>query len=614
MSISLPGIFPKKAAKNRVSRRQVRIRRAMVITAAGMVAVAAVGYRMQQDREANLRDTAGSVTTLSVAEVPAEAPELLFKDVAGQLGIRMRHGPGARSRILPEDTGSGLAWADVDGDGDFDLYVVNFPHPGGVAQVHDGADWNRLFRNDGDRFTDITEASGTADPEGFGMGASFADFDDDGDADLYVTNWGPNRLFRNRGDGSFEEVAAQLSVADSLWSIASVWGDFDRDGRLDLYVTNYVAIDTGIEELARDEESFDPNWQGIPLALNPNAFDPEPNRLYRQRQDGSFEDVALTSGASNPLGRSLAATAVDLDDDGWMDLYVANDVSPNVLLRNLGAQLGDALFEDASSSTGTADPRGSMGIAVTDLSEGGGSPDGLPDLFVTHWIAQENALYQAVLAGGHQLEYRDKTRHLGLGEISTERVGWGAVFADFDLDGRRDLAVANGSTLEDGKQPPGLVPQPLFLFWNTGEGFADLAQVSGPMFAVPHNARGLAAADYDGDGDVDLAISINRGSPLLLRNDAATGHGWLAVRLAAPAAKAFGARLELTSGGRLQTMWWGSDVSFASGHAPEAVFGLGPGAGKVDVVVEWADGRRSERLAVPISQRLTVHYPSEEPG
>ncbi|MCH9651691.1 MAG: CRTAC1 family protein [Deltaproteobacteria bacterium] len=609
MSTSLPSA----TSKNRPNRRLQRIRRSMVITVSGFLAVAAVGYRLQQGREADLRDTSDSVTVLSVAEVPASAPELPFVDVADQLGIRMRHGPGPRSRILPEDTGSGLAWGDIDGDGDFDLYVVNFPAQGGSSSPSGEAEWNRLFRNDGDRFSDLTAVSGTADPEGFGMGASFADFDDDGDVDLYVTNWGPNRLFRNRGDGTFEEVAAKLGVADPLWSVASLWGDFDRDGRLDLYVTNYVAIDTGIEELARDEASFDPSWQGIPLALNPNAFDPEPNRLYRQREDGSFEDVALTSGASNPLGRSLAATAVDLDGDGWLDLYVANDVSPNVLLRNLGAQLGEALFEDASSSTGTADPRGSMGIAVTDLQQEGGSPDGLPDLFVTHWVAQENALYQAVLADGHQLEYRDKTRHLGLGEISTERVGWGAVFADFDLDGRGDLAVANGSTLEDGEKPPGLAPQPLFLFWNTGDGFADLARVSGPTFAAPHNARGLAAADYDGDGDVDLAISINRGSPLLLRNDTATGHDWLAVRLDAPAARAFGARLELTSGELRQVMWWGSDVSFASGHAPEAVFGLGPGAGNVDLLVEWADGRRSEHLDVPPSQRITVDYPSKEP-
>ena len=601
---------PDRRRPRRPNRRLRRIQIALVATAAGMAALTAGGYWLQRAREADLRDAGDAVTLISVAAVPDDAPEIPFADVAVALGIDMRHAPGARRRILPEDTGSGLAWADVDGDDDFDLYVVNFPHP---DQAEEAA-WNRLFRNDGDRFTDVTSASGIADPEGFGMGASFADFDDDGDADLYVTNWGPNRLFQNRGDGTFDEVAAALGVADPLWSIAGVWGDFDRDGRLDLYVTNYVAVETGIEARAADDASLDPSWEGIPLALNPNAFDPQPNRLFRQRADGGFEDIALLAGASNPGGRSLAATAVDFDDDGWLDLYVANDVSPNALLRNLGAELGEALFEDVSSQTGTADPRGSMGIAVTDLATNDDGPDGYPDLFVSHWVAQENALYQAVIGDKGRLEYRDKTRLLGLGEISTERVGWGAAFVDLDLDGRRDLVVANGSTLEDRAQPPGLVAQPLFLFWNTGAGFADLAALSGPALAAPHVARGLATADYDGDGDVDLAVAVNRGSPLLLRNDGAVGHAWLAVRLAGPAAATFGARLTVTRAGRRQILWRGAGVSYASGHAPEAIFGLGPGAGAADLVVDWADGRRSELRGVAPGRRVTARYSTSTSG
>ncbi|MCG8457680.1 MAG: VCBS repeat-containing protein, partial [Holophagales bacterium] len=528
-----------------------RIFRTVVATAAGLAAVAVAGYRLQQSRAAILRDATEAVTVSSVAAVPDNAPDLPFVDVASALGIHMRHGPGARRRNLPEDTGSGLAWADIDGDRDFDLYVVSFPATHGSPSADDDAGWNRLFRNDGGRFTDITALSGTADPDGFGMGASFADFDDDGDADLYVTNRGPNRLFRNAGDGTFEDVAAALAVDDPLWSVGCAWGDFDRDGRLDLYVTNSVDADIDIEARTGVDPVPDAQWQGIPLALNPNAFDPQPNRLYRQLADGSFEDVALSAGASNPEGRSLAATAVDLDGDGWLDLYVANDVSPNALLRNLGATVGAGLFEDASAFTGTADPRGSMGISVTDLPGADGVPDGLPDLFVTHWVAQENAFYQAVGVGRRNLEYRDKTRHLGLGEISTDRVGWGAAFVDLDLDGRRDLVVANGSTLEapgEDDAAPTLVAQSMFLFWNTGSGFVDLAPVSGRALAAKHVARGLAAADYDGDGDVDLAVAINRGHPLLLRNDGDTGHGWLAVRLDGPAAATFGARLTLISG------------------------------------------------------------------
>jgi hypothetical protein len=300
---------------------------------------------------------------------------------------------------------------------------------------------------------------------------------------------------------------------------------------------------------------------------------------------------------------------VDLDGDGWLDLYVANDVSPNVLLHSLGAEVGEALFEDISTRTGTADPRGSMGISVTDLGGGeAGEPDGLPDLFITHWVAQENALYQALHTPGGRLEYRDRIRRRGLGEISTQRVGWGSAFVDLDLDGRIDLAVANGSTLEDGAVQPRLLPQPLFLFWNDGERFHDLAPHAGDGLE-PVVGRGLAAADYDGDGDVDLAVSVNRGRPLLLRNETQGGGGWLAVRLRGPAAARFGARLELTAGGERQIRWWGADASYASGHAPEVIFGLGSTIGPWDLQVNWMDGAVSAMPGLTSGRRVVVEHP-----
>jgi len=606
-----------KPKRPKTSRRQRRIWISVAAMAGGLLLVAAAGSWLEQTRNTDLEDASDAVTALDLETAPADAPEFRFRNVAAEVGINLRQGPAVRSRILPEDTGAGLAWGDVDGDGDFDLYIVNFP---GDSEESGEVNWNRLYRNDGEGFTDITGISGTADPRGFGMGASFADFDDDGDKDLYVTNWGPNRLFRNRGDGTFEEVAGELGVADPRWSVATAWGDFDRDGLLDLYVTNYVDFakeQFGNEDLASDGTGLavdNPSWEGIPLSLNPNAFEPQPNSLFRQLPGGSFEEVALTSGVSNPRGRSLAATAVDLDGDGWLDLYVANDVSPNSLFLNLGARFGEALFEDASSFTGTADPRGSMGISVTDLEDSDGTSDGRPDLFITHWIAQENALYRAVEEGRRRLEYRDKTRQLGLGEISTERVGWGCAFVDLDLDGRRDLVVANGSTLEDGSAPPELQSQAPFLFWNavsTGNGkrFVDLAPLAGEDFGTPRVARGLAAADFDQDGDVDLAIAINRGRPLLLRNETPNLGSWLAVRLEGPSAASFGARLELTSGDSRQVLWWGADVSFASGHAPEAVFGLGPSKDPARLTVAWLGGALSELSDLVPGQRITVVHP-----
>jgi hypothetical protein len=574
---------------------------------AGVALLTALGFHLERRRETDLVDPTAGVTAEALAAAPDEAPELRFREVASELGVVARHGPGPRGRTLPEDTGSGLAWGDYDGDGDADLYLVNFPGPLGAPSDPEGQ--NRLFRNDGGRFVDVTESAGVGDLEGFGMGATFADFDGDGDADLHVANYGADRLFENLGDGTFEDAAPELGVADPLWSIAAAWGDYDRDGRLDFYLTHYVDFDPQVAAAAPVD---DPNWRGVPFSLNPNAFDPQPNRLYHQLPGGGFEELALPLGASDHGGRSLAATFVDLDGDGWLDLYVANDVSPNALLINLAGELGgEVLFEDRSAATGTADPRGSMGISVADLPIDG-EPDGRPDLFVTHWVAQENALYHALEVAPGRLEYRDKVRQLKLAEISTDKVGWGAAFVDLDLDGRLDLAVANGSTLEDdprdGAAERTLIPQPLFLFWNDGHRFHDLAATAGPALEEPHVARGLAAADFDRDGDVDLAVSANRGRPLLLQNRTAAAGGSLTVELAAPEALARGARVELTAAGRHQRRWWGADVSFASAHAPEMVFGLGSSQ-RAELSVRWLDGRELHLRSLPAGKRVRVVRP-----
>ncbi len=560
-------------------------------TAGGLVLLTAFAVLLARWRETDLVDPSKAITRAAELAIPADAPQLALRDRARELGISMRHGPGPRHRQLPEDTGSGLAWGDYDGDGDFDLYLVNFPPPGADATAAAAAS-NRLYRNDGGHFVDVTAAAGVGDPQGFGMGASFVDFDGDGDLDLYVTNDGPNRLFRNAGDGRFEEVAARAGVADPAWSVGAAWGDYDRDGRLDLYVANYVHFLPNAASAALGE---DPNWQAVPYSMNPNAFDAEPNHLYHQRADHRFEELALPLGASDEGGRSLGATFVDSDGDGWLDLYVANDVSPDALLRNRGAELGEALFEDASAARGTADPRGSMGISVADVGSPAAPADGLPDFLVTHWVAQENALFQTVRGPGGGLEYRDRARQLGLGEVSLDRVGWGSAFVDLDADGRLDLVVANGSTLEERTgNPPGLIAQPLALFWNAGDHFVDLAPVAGEDAARPHVARGLAVADFDLDGDVDLAVAINRGEPLLLVEEAPLARGWLGVRLAGSPASAAGAELGLATPAGRQTVWWGADASYASGHAAERLFGLGSAAAG-DLSLRWAGHRRLVR-------------------
>lgn len=560
-------------APRKGNQRRRRLWLSTLATVVGLVALTGGAAWVEKSRDTDLADPTAGVSRAFRHEAPDEAPALAWRDRATELGLSTRAPSRPRTRTLPEDTAPGLAWGDVDGDGDFDLFAVSVPGP-------EGEPADRLWRNDGGRFLEATDAAGLSVPaspdvaEELSMGASFVDLDDDGDVDLYVTRLGPNRLWRNRGDGTFEEVAEELGLADPSWSVGAAWGDVDRDGRLDLYVANYVRWTPEIGSFS----GGDPVWQEVPVTLNPNAFDPAPNRLYRQLADGIFEEVALPWGASDPSGRSLSATLVDLDGDDWLDLYVANDVSPNTLLLNRTAELGAGLFEDRSAATGTADPRGSMGIAVTDLATRDEEPDGLPDLFVTHWVAQENALYRAGTGPNGTLEYRDRVRRWRMAEISTEKVGWGCAWLDLDLDGRRDLVVANGSTLEEDA-PPRLVAQPLLLLWNDGEQLHDLASEALAEVDRVSVGRGLALADWDLDGDADVALAVNRGGPRLLEADGERRGGWWAIRLRGPESRRRGARLEVISPGDSSTgrqvAWWASEASYASGHADEMLFGLG---------------------------------------
>jgi hypothetical protein len=573
-----------------------------------MILLGVLIYAFEAYRDTDLTDPRKNVTAMAERSEGIAAPPIQFEEIAKSRGLVMRHGPGSRRRLLTEDTGSGLAWGDIDNDGDWDLYLVNFPSDPAAEPTPD--DWNRLFRNDGDRFVDITEQAGVADASGFGMGACFVDLDSDGDQDLYVTNAGANRLFENLDGSHFQEVAEERGLADDAWSTGVACGDFDRDGHVDLYVCNYVDYE-GIDELAGQAATSLMGSTTVPFTLNPNSFDPVHNRLFRNRGDGTFEDVAEELGVSDSTGRSLACTFCDFDGDGWLDLYINNDVSTNRLFRNMGSsrEPGEPFpkFRDLSTLSGTADPRGSMGLSVGETGFMNGQWDGLPDLFITHWIAQENALYQSVQMSNDMLLFLDKTREFRLGEKSLNTVGWGCAFADIDLDGRQDIVVVNGSTLEDKADLSRLQPQQPFVFWNAGTRYLEIAAQAGPALSEPYSARGLAAADFDDDGDIDFAVSINRGQPLLLRNDTATTNRSLRIRLRGSPSVSFGARIEVQIGDRRQLAWWGCDASFLSMHAPEQIIGLGS-AEQVDrVEVRWSDGTKSVRTAVAPGRLEVTH-------
>ncbi len=525
--------------------------------------------------------------------IPPNYVPVRFTEVAREVGIDFRHFHGQRSGQLPEDMGSGAAWGDFDGDGDQDLYIVNEAGPLtlSAAEVAASPAHSALYRNEGQgRFAEVSQGAGV-DARGWGQGAAWADYDGDGHLDLVATSYGENQLYHNRGKGTFAETGRQAGLGGTkgFWSGAS-WGDYDRDGDLDLYICGYVQYryDPG---LAR-QQSKQYNAL-IPATLNPSTFAPERNLLYRNNGNGTFTEVAKSLGVDNLSGRSLSASWADFDEDGWLDLYVANDVSDNVLYRNKGK----GVFEDLSHPAWVADYRGAMGLAVGDWNG-----DGDQDIYITHWIAQENALYDNLhadnAAAGQRapLRFMDAADRYGLGQSTIDYVGWGTAFVDFDRDGRPDLLSINGSTFERQDNHSLLVPMQSQLFWNSGpqEGFYDVAPASGPAFAGDHVGRGLAVADYDGDGDPDALVVVNGGQALLWRNEGSPSRHWFGVRLRGQGGnhEGFGARVRLVAGGWAQHRQVGASSSYLSQHATgEELFGLGAAAVVDTLEVIWHSGK-----------------------
>ncbi len=473
------------------------------------------------------------ITEKLARDLPADSPVPRFTDVtaaAGLGGFVTFNGP--RSSQLPEDMGAGLAWGDFDNDGDDDLFLVSAG--GGLALPVEERAASELYENLGDgRFR---KDSAFPETRILGMAAAWGDADGDGWLDLAVTGYGSLLLFRNR-EGRLERDASLPALesspgggqVDHYWSGVG-WGDFDNDRDLDLYVSGYVRY---VPPAGGDKRATEQYGAAVPFTLNPASFEPERNLLFQNDgvdADGTlqFTEVAALYGVSNPEGRSLSVLWHDFDADGLLDLYVANDISDNALYLNR-----QDTFEDVGLQAFVADYRGAMGLAAGDWNR-----DGDDDLFITHWIAQENALYDARLSQPpnappgtpKRLTFSDMAVPLGLGQIALQRIGWGTEFADFDADGWLDLVIANGSTFEDEADPPGLKRQPPFLLWNRrGEYFHDLSPAA-EVLAEPHVSRGLALSDYDLDGDLDIAIYHLGEGVQLLRNDMQQGNR-LQVRL-----------------------------------------------------------------------------------
>jgi len=571
-------------------------RRTFSVLSAGLFLDALVGCSKKSSRPRQ------QIFNSEARALPTDHPNVIFTDVTRQAGIDFVHSAGVRTHQLPEDMGSGAAWGDYDNDGYPDLYLVNQPGPWGQP-LGPNSPTSRLYHNNGDgTFTDVTDRAGVANRGGFGMGAAWGDYDNDGLLDLYVTNYGRSVLYHNNGDGTFTDVTDRAGVANHRWGMTPVWFDYDNDGYLDLYVPNYVDYNLkGVPAGATSQEyGID-----VPFTLNPASFAPVPNRLYRNNRDGTFTDVAPRLRVADASGRSLSVAFADFTLNGWQDIYIGNDISSNRLYRNLG----HGRFQDVSASSWSEEYRGTMGIAIGDFDR-----DGDLDMFLSHWIGQGDALYQNLWneqKSAGKLHFENVADMYGCGAISYSTAGWGTFFFDFDNDGWLDLLVLNGSTFEDKSDTADLVPERPFLLWSKGEdGFFDLAAsgVAGSALQIARNARGAAYADYDRDGDLDMIVTTNHGRAVLLRNDGGNRNHWLCIHLIGKRSnrQGIGARLILEAGGKRYLRQYGVQGSYLSSSVPEAWFGLGQVKQIDSLAIAWPGGSRQVFRNLPLDRSLTI--------
>ena len=532
-------------------------------------------------------EVAARSTTASARAPEAGLPagtRVEFVDVAEAAGVRFRHfdGRGGPTQTLMESTAPGLAWLDYDGDGRLDLFLVQgAPFAGPMPAP---APTSRLYRNaGGGRFRDVTEAAGVG-LVGVGQGAAVGDVDNDGDPDLFVTCYGrPNAFFRNEGGGRFVEVAASAGLAGlpagregPNWSTSAAFLDFDNDGRLDLFVCSYVAVDPG-------------RYPDCQPFCSPHEFGPSSCTLYRNRGDGTFADVSHDAGVDAPEAKALGVVALDLDDDGRVDLFVANDEMPNFLFRNRG----DGRFESVGIVGGctlnaSGNTQAYMGVDADDLDG-----DGRPDLYVTAYARESDTLF--LNEGGGQ--FQDVTRWSGLGPPSWDGLAFGTVFLDADADGNLDIFVANGhvdARVDRLGDPGNTFRQRAQLYRNDGRGrFREISRSAGAYFDLPRVGRGVGACDFDDDGRMDLAVA-NSGEPTaLLHNRSATPNRWVRVELRGTTSNrdAVGARVTLRlPGGRALVRHRKGGGSYLSAGDPRLLVGIGSAPRVEEAEVRWPSG------------------------
>ncbi len=519
-------------------------------------------------------------------------PEYFFTDVTETSGIKFVHDPGVDgSYFMPESMGTGGAFLDFDNDGDLDIYLINSgPHNNTPRTVQ-----NHLYRNDGNKFTDVTASSGLKG-DGYGIGVAVGDIDNDGDVDIYVTNYGPDELYRNNGNGSFSDITREARIRDHEWGSSAAFFDYNNDGFLDLYVANYLKYDPRVTCT---------DTAGRQDYCGPKGFRGAADILYRNNRNRTFTDVSSSSGIASVEMKGLGVAPGDFNRDGLIDIFVANDGEPNLLWVNRG----NGTFQDQAHQLGAAvnaigRAEANMGIAVGDVGNDGGF-----DLFVTHLRGESNTLFRF----NPEFGFQDDTVVAGLSESSIPYTGFGTGFFDFDQDGDLDLAVANGRI----SRGPLLTrtqnywddyAEPNLLYQNDGNGKFTLIQKAADFFSSTiETGRGLAFGDFDNDGDIDLLVTNCGQRARLYRNDLSNKGHWLMVRATNPVLKldGIGAEITITVAGKKIMRHLSPAYSYLCSNDPRVHFGLGPVTDVEQIQVRWPDGGK-EDFSRTAADRLVV--------